>query len=82
MSRTKVRKLWPVGATPEPARIVKGLVAFLEKTDLDGPESLVFKEHPATGRVIFHFEEGIMVCVESFDDGPTRRDKKNSKPRE
>jgi hypothetical protein len=38
-----------------------------------------FQDFPATGRVIFHFECGLLRRVESFDEGPSRRNPHNSK---
>jgi hypothetical protein len=76
MSRTKIKKLWSSNGNP-----MDGELRYLTAVVTDG-NHMSFGDFPATGRVIFHVEGSKLVRVESFDDGPSRRDKKNSSPKE
>ncbi len=69
----KIRKLWPLERYNDGDNIVH-LNAMRDETDWE-----VINDLPASGRVVFHFLEGKMIRVESFDEGPSRRGDKNGK---
>lgn len=76
--RAKVKKLWPSsqGKTgPLPVTHINAMLDDSRSRD----EWETIQDLPGTGRVVFHFSEGLLKMVECFDEGPSRRDVKNSK---